>query len=92
MRLECSMSNLWSNPHLRDFFFRTQSKNTLKELLESVDEDKDAVFDSFENADFFLGCVETDWDDIEEILYGESIENIIKMFGLTPIVDDEDED
>ena len=78
MKAEISMSQLWANPSVRNFFFRAQAENTLQELIESVEEDIDVIFDTIED-------MYDDVDDMEEFPYNEALEDIISELGLTPI-------
>ena len=85
MKVEITMSQLYSNNRLLKFFFRTQSENTLNDLLDSVEESNRDVFYSIENYSI-------DLDEIEELFYNESIEELIYIFGLTKIEEEEEEE
>lgn len=76
MKAEITFSQLKANNSLMSFFFRKQAQTTFEELLDSVQESSAEVFSSMESyAD--------DLDNIEDVLYSESLEDIIEIFGLT---------
>lgn len=83
MKAEITMSQLYSNCSLLNFFFRTQSENTFNELFDSVEESNREVFDAIEN-------YSDDLDEIEELFYNESIQELADIFCLT-LINDEDE-
>ena len=76
MRVEVTMSEVYSNYTLLSFFFRNQAKETFKELFESVQEDSSEVLNAIENYSDNL-------DEIEELFYSESISDLCEIFGLT---------
>ena len=76
MRVEVTMSEVYNNYSLLNFFFRNQAKETFKELFESVQEDSSEVLNAIENYSDNL-------DEIEELFYSESIEDLCEIFGLT---------
>lgn len=78
MKVEVTMSQVYNNNTLRSFFFRNQSQETFKELFESVEESQSEVFNAIEN-------YSDDLDEIEELFYSESIEDLCEIFGLTLI-------
>lgn len=84
MKAEVSISQVYYNHSLLNFFFRTQAENAFNELFESVQEDNREIFNAIEN-------YSDDLDEIEELFYNESIEELCKIFGLTFISEDEDE-
>ena len=81
MRVEVTMSEVYYNCTLLSFFFRNQAKETFKELFESVQEDSSEVLNAIENYSDNL-------DEIEELFYSESIEDLCEIFGLTLISED----
>ena len=85
MNAEITMSQLWWNPSVMNFFFRDQAKNELEGLMDVVEESVAEVLDAIED-------YSDDLDEIEEIFYNESTEDIIEMLGLTPIEIEDDED
>ena len=84
MKAEITISNLYYNNGLMSFFFRTQSKNTFEELIDKVSEDKKTVFDAIE-------AYSDDLDEIEEMFYNDSVDELRETFCLT-LEEDEEED
>ena len=86
MKAEVTFSELWQNESLMSFFFREQSIRTLDELLEKV-ADKRAAINSIEvHAEINNYSV----DDVEEMFYEYSIEELAEEFGLQ--IENEEED
>ena len=78
MKVEITIENLLNNQGLMNFFFRRQSEETLLEILELVEDNITQVASSIED-------YSEDLDEIEEIFYNESVQDIIEMFCLRPI-------
>lgn len=76
MKVEVTMSEVYCNPSVLNCFFRNQAKETFKELFESVEESDSSVLNAIE-------IYSDDLDEIEELFYSESIEELCKIFGLT---------
>ena len=86
MKAEVTFSELWQNESLMSFFFREQSIRTLEELLEKVS-DKWAAINAIEvHAEINDYSV----DDVEEMFYEYSIEELAEEFGLQ--IENEEED
>jgi len=86
MKAEISFSQLWANPSVRKFFFRTQSEDTLQELADRSADWEDAI----ERID---GSIYEDLDEVEELFYEESVEWLADEFGIELVdADDEDEE
>ena len=86
MKAEVTFSELWQNESLMSFFFREQSIRTLEELLEKVS-DKWAAINAIEvHAEINDYSV----DDVEEMFYEYSVEELAEEFGLQ--IESEDED
>ena len=86
MKAEVTFSELWQNESLMSFFFREQSIRTLEELLEKV-ADKRAAINTIEvHAEINNYSV----DDVEEMFYEYSIEELAEEFGLQ--IENEEED
>lgn len=86
MKAEVTFSELWQNESLMSFFFREQSIRTLDELLEKV-ADKMATINVIEvHAEINNYSV----DDVEEMFYEYSVEELADEFGLQ--IESEDED
>jgi hypothetical protein len=83
MKATITASNLYYNHSLLNYFFRTQSENEFKKLFESVQEDEDYVLDAIDN-------YSDDLDEVEEMFYNESIDEIILNLGLTSKEEEEE--
>ena len=84
MKVEISISNLYYNPSILGFFFRSQAEKTFYQLLESVD-DNETVFSAIEN-------YSDDLDEIEELFYNETVSELCDIFGLTLAEEESDND
>ena len=86
MKAEITFSQLWENESLMSFFFREQSIRTLDELMEKV-ADKRAAINTIEvHAEINNYSV----DDVEEMFYEYTVEELAEEFGLQ--IESEDED
>ena len=86
MKAEITFSQLWENESLMSFFFREQSIRTLDELLEKV-ADKMAAINVIEvHAEINNYSV----DDVEEMFYEYTVEELAREFDLELESDDED--
>ena len=86
MKAEITFSELYWNESLMSFFFREQSIRTLDELLEKV-ADKRAAINAIEvHAEINGYSV----DDVEEMFYEYSVEELAEEFCLE--IESEDED
>lgn len=86
MKAEITFSQLWENESLMSFFFREQSIRTLDELMEKV-ADKMAAINAIEvHAEINDYSV----DDVEEMFYEYSVEELADEFCLQ--IESEDED
>ena len=86
MKAEITFSELWQNESLMSFFFREQSIRTLDELLEKV-ADKRAAINVIEvHAEINNYSV----DDVEEMFYEYTVEELAREFDLELESDDED--
>lgn len=83
MKANISINQLYYNASIMNFFFRTQSENTFNELLENVEESNSEIFEAIEN-------YSDDLDEIEEMFYNDSIEEIAQNLGLTLIETEEE--
>ena len=84
MNAELTIKQLYYNSSIMNFFFRTQAENTFNELIEKCEESNDEIFNAIEN-------YSDDLDDIEEMFYNDSIEEIVNELGLK-IEEEEEED
>lgn len=78
MKAEITFGQLYWNNSLMDFFFRQQSKNTLDELMKRVDSPMQAI----ELIDSYVDANDIDADELDEIFYNDSIEDIAEKFGI----------
>lgn len=78
MKANVTFSQVYFNTCLLNLFFRTQAEETLDELLDRVSDRRQAVelFDDYCN-----GQIE-DLDELEELLYNESVEDIAAIVGI----------
>lgn len=87
MKAEITFNQLYWNPSIMGYFFRTQSEKTLNELLDRAFDRKDAV----ERLDEYADENYDDLDDFEEWLYEEDVETIARTVGIA-LQEDDDED
>ena len=86
MNAQVSISQLYYNKSILNFFFRTQSEEEFNNLFDSVEEDTEDVFNAIEN-------YSDDLDYIEEMFYSDTTQEIISNLGLTAIeLEEEDAD
>lgn len=74
MKAELTMSQIYWNKSLTNFFFRKQSEETLIELLESVD-DYDSFFSDLDE-------LYEDVDELEEDFYSMSVDELKEKFNI----------
>ena len=74
MKAEITFSQVWANPSVRRFFFRSQSEDTLQELADRAVDWEDAM----ERIDDLYD----DLDEVEEMFYEETIEELAEEFGI----------
>ena len=86
MKAEVTFSELYWNESLMSFFFRKQSIRTLDELMEKVADKMDAINAIEVHAEINNYSV----DDVEEMFYEYSVEELADEFGLQ--IESEDED
>ena len=85
MKAELTIKQLYYNSSIMNFFFRTQSENTFNELIEKCTESNDEIFNAIEN-------YSDDLDEVEEMFYNDSIEEIAEALGLTIEEEEEEEE
>jgi hypothetical protein len=85
MKAEVTMSQIWFNKSLRDFFFREQAYKTLEELVERSTQSGRETIDALEDA-----TEDMDIDEVEEMFYSESVEYCADEFGIE-LEEEEDE-
>ena len=76
MKAELTISQVYYNHSLMNFFFRTQSEKAFNGLLAKVVESREDVFEAIEN-------YSDDLDSVEEMFYNDSIDEIIETLQLT---------
>jgi len=86
MTAEVTMSQIWFNKSLSDFFFREQAYKTLEKLVERSTQSGRETIDALEDATDGM-----DIDEVEEIFYSESVEYCAEEFGIE-LEDEEDEE
>ena len=89
MRIEIDFTRVYNTKSLLNYFFRSQSEETLVELINRSVDDISIVLgaiDSYaENNDF-------DIDDIEEMFHNDSVEEIAEQIGIEIEEEEEDEE
>ena len=88
MKAEITFSQLYWNHSLMNYFFRSQSENTLNELLDRAEDRQTAVSLIDEYSEFNY----SDLDYLEEDFYNESVETLATMFGIELSEEEDDED
>ena len=78
MKAEITFEELYLNNSVMKFFFREQSIRTLEELLEKVGDTTYALGEIEDFANTFNYSL----DDMEEIFYESTVEELANMFGL----------
>lgn len=86
MKAEVTFSELYWNEALISFFFRKQSIRTLDELMEKVADKRDAINAIEVHAEISGYSV----DDVEEMFYEYTVEELAREFDLELESDDED--
>lgn len=85
MKAEVTISNIYWNEGLRDFFFRKQASDTLDKLMErsalNGPETLNALNDATDGMDI---------DDVEESFYSCSIDELAEEFSIE-LTEEEDE-
>ena len=81
-----SFSDIYYNNSLRNFFWRTQSIDTLEELMNRSTMDEEDILELLDEQ------TETeDIDDVEEDFYSLSVEELAKNYGIE-LEENEEED
>lgn len=79
MRIEISFKSLYFSKRLYYYFFCEQSRDTLEDLIYFSKVDTHAVLGAI---DYYAEQNDYDINDIDEMLYNESVENIAKKIGI----------
>lgn len=77
MKAEVTMSQIWFNNSLSDFFFRDQAYNTLEELVKRSTMSGQDTLDALDEA-----TDDMDIDYVEETFYSESVEYCADEFDI----------
>lgn len=85
MKAEVTMSLIWFNKSLSNFFFRDQALSTLEELMRRSTMNGAETLDALDEA-----TDDMDIDDVEEMFYSESVEYCAEEFGIE-LKEEEDE-
>lgn len=85
MKAEVTISNIYWNNGLSNFFFREQAYKTLEELVTRSTTSGQDTLDALDEA-----TDDMDIDDVEEMFYSESVEYCAEEFGIE-FEDEEDE-
>ena len=85
MKAEVTISNIYWNNSLSDFFFRDQAYNTLEELVKRSAMNGQDTLDALDEA-----TDDMDIDDVEETFYSESVEYCADEFDIE-LEEEEDE-
>ena len=88
MEINITLSQIWNNTSLRDYFMRSQAQRELEKLLEHVEDEADALETLDTNIyDYYGG----DFDTFEEELYSGDYREIAENAGIE-LTEDEEED
>ena len=77
MKAEVTISNIYWNKSLSNFFFREQAYKTLEELVKRSTMSGQDTLDALDEA-----TDDMDVDDVEEMFYSESVEYCANEFGI----------
>ena len=86
MKAEVTISNIYWNNSLSDFFFRDQAYNTLEELVKRSAMNGQDTLDALDDATEDMNI-----DDVEETFYSESVEYCANEFDIE-LEEEEDEE
>lgn len=82
-----TISNIYWNNSLRNFFWRTQSMDTLEELMSRSTMSDDDILELLDEQTEL-----SDNDDVEEDFYSLSVEELADIYGIELVEDDEEDD
>lgn len=89
MRIEISFKSLYFSKRLYYYFFCEQSRDTLEDLIYFSKVDTHSVLGAI---DSYAERNDYDINDIDEMLYNESVEKIAKEIGIELKEEEEEED
>lgn len=79
MEIDINFYALYVNKRIFDVFFRQQSKDTLEELINRARKEARFVLYAIDDYAYAQGL---DFDDVDEMFYNESVEDIAKEIGI----------
>lgn len=82
-----TISNIYWNNSLRNFFWRTQSMDTLEELMSRSTMSDDDILELLDEQTEL-----SDNDDVEEDFYSLSVEELADIYGIELEEEEEEED
>ena len=86
MKAEVTMTQIWFNKSLSNFFFREQALSTLEELVNRSTMSGQDTLDALDDA-----TDDMDIDEVEEMFYSESVEYCADELGIE-LKEEEDEE
>lgn len=78
MKADVTFSQLYWNSSLMNFFFRDQSSRTVEEMMASAQNKTEAL----DRIDGYANDNDLSLDDIEEMFYEDSVEELAKEFDI----------
>ena len=87
MKAEITLEQVYWNRSLMDFFMREQSQKTMEDLFERATIHTREVI---ETIDDFCEDEGIEWEDLEEMFYDMSTEELAEKFGIELVEDDEE--
>ncbi|MCR5270573.1 MAG: hypothetical protein K6D91_06100 [Prevotella sp.] len=87
MKADVTISNIYWNAGLKNFFFRDQAFSTLEELVKRSTMGGQVTLNALDEV-----TNDMDIDDVEETFYSESVESCAEEFGIELEEEEDDED
>ena len=87
MKADVTISNIYWNKVLADFFFREQAMKALEELVNKSSMSGEAVLQALNEE-----TEDLDLDDVEEDFYDSSVEELAEEFDIPLLIEDEDDE
>lgn len=89
MKAEITLEQVYWNKGLMDFFMRKQSRKTMEDLCDRAKIHTREVIDTI---DSFFEDEGIEWEDLEEMFYDMSTEELAEDFGIELVDDEETEE
>ena len=89
MKAEITLEQVYWNKGLMDFFMREQSRKTMEDLCDRA---KIHTREVIETIDDFCEDAGIEWEDLEEMFYDMSTEELAEYFGIKLFDDEETEE